>query len=205
MGGRYGQVSRILAIPANPRTAAQMGVRAALRKAAVRWQGLTEEQRTAWRVTARIRNTAPRLGQSGPMTGSQLFAKINCSLATLGLDQVLVPPQYPEFPDNPVGGLVITNAGGVITLKLGCPNTPAANTTVRATAPCSQGLEKWNNYRVLGVLPAPAQGSCDITNLYTARYGSPAVGAKVFVEVNQNINGWEDYPVSTWAIVPAAA
>ena len=37
------------------------------------------------------------------------------------------------------------------------------------------------------------------------RYGSPAVGTKVFVRVNQNIDGWEDVPVETWAIVPAAA
>jgi hypothetical protein len=31
------------------------------------------------------------------------------------------------------------------------------------------------------------------------------VGTKVFVRVNQNIDGWEDVPVETWAIVPAAA
>jgi hypothetical protein len=205
MGGRYGLISRALVIPANPRTVAQMGVRRTLSNVATRWRALTEEQRSAWRATASTRNTASRLGQSGPLTGSQLFAKINCALATLGLDQVTAPPPFPQFPDNPVGALVITNTGGVISLKLACPSTPLANTTVRAVRPCSQGLEKWNNYRVLGVLPAPAQGSCDITNLYTARYGSPAVGTKVFVEVNQNIDGWEDYPVSTWAVVPAAS
>jgi hypothetical protein len=31
------------------------------------------------------------------------------------------------------------------------------------------------------------------------------VGTKVFVQVNQNIDGWEDVPVETWAIVPASA
>jgi hypothetical protein len=205
MGGRYGQISRILAIPRNPRTASQKEVRSALGKVAARWRGLTEDQRSAWRVAAKVKNTVPRLGQSGPLTGSQLFAKINCSLATLGGNQVDAPPSFPQFPDNPVGTLVITNEGGTISLKLGCAGTPGSNTTVRATAPCSQGLEKWNNYRVLGILPAPAQGSCDITNIYKARYGSPAVGTKVFVQVNQNIDGWEDMPAETWAIVPAAA
>ena len=151
------------------------------------------------------RKSAPRLGQSGPLTGSQLFAKINCSLATLGADQVAAPPSFPQFPDNPVDGLVITNLAGVIALKLGCPSTPANNTTVRATAPCSQGLANNANYRILGVLPAPVAGACDITSLYKARYGSPAVGTKVFVRVNQNIDGWEDVPVEASAIVPAAA
>ena len=100
--------------------------------------------------------------------------------------------------------LVITNVGGVISLKLGCPSQPGNNTTVRASAPCSQGLASSKDYRVQRVLPAPAQGSCDITSLYRARYGSPAVGTKVFVRVNQNIDGWEDVPVETSAIVPAA-
>jgi hypothetical protein len=76
---------------------------------------------------------------------------------------------------------------------------------VRASTPCSQGVAYVDDYWILGILPAPAQGSSDITNLYTPRYGSPAVGTKVFVRVNQNIDGWEDVPVETWAIVPAAA
>ena len=118
----------------------------------------------------------------------------------LGIEQVSAPPPFPQFPDNPVGALAITNASGVISLKLACPSTPAANTAVRAAAPCSQGLAYCDDYRFLGVLPSPVQGACDITSLYTARYGSPAVGTKVFVRVNQNIDGWEDAPVETSAI-----
>jgi hypothetical protein len=43
-----------------------------------------------------------------------------------------------------------------------------------------------------------------ITALYTARYGVPPAGKKVYVQVNQFVNGWEDLSVSFWAIVPAA-
>jgi hypothetical protein len=203
-GSRYGQISRMLVIPNNPRSEAQMGVRRTLGNVTARWRTLTEEQRKAWTTAAKTKNSVPRLGQSGPLTGLQLFAKINCSLATLGADQVDTPPSFPQFPPNPVGTLVITNLNGIITLKLGCPSQPGDYTTVRASAPCSQGLASARDYRVLGVLPDPALGSCDITNIYRARYGSPAVGTKVFVRVNQNVNGWEDVPVETSAIVPAA-
>jgi hypothetical protein len=46
-------------------------------------------------------------------------------------------------------------------------------------------------------------GSADITALYTARYGVPPVGKKVYIQVNQFVDGWEDLPVSFWAVVPA--
>jgi len=43
------------------------------------------------------------------------------------------------------------------------------------------------------------------TTLYTARYGVPLVGKKVYGRVNQFVDGWEDLPVTFSAIVPAAA
>src|ERR1035438_6789169 len=160
-GGRYGQISRMLVIPGNPRTASQLDVRRAFGSAAARWRTLTEEQRTAWRAAAKMKNSVPRLGQSGPLTGSQLFTKLNCTLAALGASQVDAPPSFPQFLQNPVGALVITNTGGVITLKLGCPSQPGENTTVRASAPCSQGLAYCEDYRILGGLPVLAQGRAE--------------------------------------------
>ena len=37
------------------------------------------------------------------------------------------------------------------------------------------------------------------------RYGVPPVGKKVYVRVNQFVDGWEDLPVTFSAIVPASA
>jgi hypothetical protein len=48
-------------------------------------------------------------------------------------------------------------------------------------------------------------GSSDITGLYTARYGMPKAGTKVYVLVNQFVDGWESLPRTYSAIVPAAA
>ena len=53
--------------------------------------------------------------------------------------------------------------------------------------------------------PTPAQGPSDITTLYTARYGVPPVGKKVYVRVNQLVDGWENIGRSFWVIVPASA
>ena len=199
----FGQVSRTLAIPANPRTPAQMGGRAILGRVAVSWRALQEVQRTAWMAAAKETKSNSRLGQSGALSGFQLFAKINCTLAQFGQDPVTAPPPSPQFTDLAPASLVITNAAGVIALKLACPTDPGTNTIVRGSAPISQGRENCHDLRILGMCPAAAAGSADITGLYTARYGVPPVGKKVFVSVNQVVDGWENLPVTFWAIVPA--
>jgi hypothetical protein len=201
--GQFGQISRALAIPANPRTPAQMSVRLILSRVAARWRALTEPQRTAWVAAAKEARSNPRLGQSGTLSGFLLFTKINCTLTQFGQAELDAPPAQPLFPDLAPANLVITHTGGVIALKLTCPSDPGENTIVRASAPVSQGRETCSDYRVLGTCPAPVLGSSDITALYTARYGVPPVGKKVYVQVNQFVDGWESLPMSFWAIVPA--
>ena len=204
MKSPFGLVSRIAAIPANPRTAAQMSVRAILSRVAASWRGLQEAQRAAWMAAAKEAKSSSRLGQSGALSGFQLFTKINCTLAQFGQETVTAPPARPEFPELAPASLIITNTTGVIALKLACPTDPGTNTIVRGSAPLSQGRENCRDFRILGTCPAVAQGSANITGLYTARYGVPPVGKKVFVQVNQAVNGWEDLPVTFSAIVPAA-
>ena len=204
-GGRYGQISRALVIPSNPRTVAQTGVRGILSRVAAAWRGLQESQRAAWTAAASGVNSASRLGQSGPLTGLQLFNKINCTLAQFGQEQVVAPPARPQFPALAPQNLAITNTGGVVALKLTCPSDPGENTIVRASAPISQGRQTCSDFRILGTCPVPAAGSADITSLYTGRYGVPPVGKKVYIQVNQFIDGWEDLPVGFSAIVPASA
>jgi hypothetical protein len=202
--GQYGQMSRTLAIPANPRTPAQMGVRNILKRVSASWRALQEVQRAAWMAAAKEAKSNSRLGQSGALTGFLLFTKINCTLAEFGQDTVTAPPAYPQFPELAPASFSITNTAGVIALKLACPTDPQGNTIVRGSAPISQGREICRDVRVLGLCPAPVQGSADISGLYTARYGVPPVGRKVFIQVNQAVNGWEDLPVTFWAIVPTA-
>jgi hypothetical protein len=203
--GQFGQISRALAIPSNPRTQAQMTVRDILTKVSAGWRALQESQRAAWIAAAKETKSSSRLGQSGALSGFQLFTKINCTLAQFGQAQVDAPPAHPQFGSLAPQNLVITNASGVIALKLTCPNDPGQNTIVRASAPVSQGIASCRDVRVLGMCPAPTLGSANITGLYTARYGVPPVGKKVFVSVNQVVDGWEDQPVAFSAIVPAGS
>ena len=205
MASPFGQVSRTLAIPSNPRSPAQMGVRNILKRVSASWRALQEVQRAAWMAAAKEAKSNSRLGQSGSLSGFLLFTKINCTLAHFGQAQVDAPPASPQFPDLAPVNLVITNTGGTIALRLTCPTDPGENTIVRGSKPVSQGIEVCKDFRILGMCPAPVQGSANITGLYTARYGVPKAGTKVYVLVNQFVDGWESLPRTYSAIVPAAS
>jgi hypothetical protein len=202
--GAFGQISRATGRVANPRTKSQVAVRDNMGRVAARWRALQEIQRVAWMAAAKEAISNPRLNQSGSLSGFLLFTKINCTLAQFGQTQVDAPPDHPQFPALAAQNLVITNTAGVIALRLTCPTDPGENTIVRGAAPLSQGRETCRDFRVLGVCPAPVEGSSDITGLYTARYGVPPVAKKVYIQVNQYVDGWESRPVSFWAIVPGA-
>ena len=48
-------------------------------------------------------------------------------------------------------------------------------------------------------------GKADITALYTAKFGAPAVGQKVFVRSKQVLDGYDDLLHQWSGIVPAAS
>jgi hypothetical protein len=203
--GRNGLIRRTLVTPANPKTAAQLAVRNHMAQQARRFDALTTAQQDAWSTAAQGYHSRPRLGQSGPLTGLQLFTKVNCTLLLLGQGPVDAPPANPQFEALAPQNLVITNAAGVIALKLTCPSDPGDSTIVRASKPQNSGIRSCSNYRVLGVCPAPAQGAADITALYTARYGVPRVGSRLFVQCNLMVDGFEGLPRTFTGLVPVAA
>jgi len=202
---RNGLVSRALVIPTNPETDAQVRIRDFLESVARKWRKLSQDQRNAWISEASQHQSKPRLGQSGTLTGFQLYAKINCSLLNIGEAEVSAPPAAPDFPVLPVSGLTITNTAGVITLKLTTTDAPAEGTMLWGAKPCSQGINTARGVVFLGTLNSPANGAVDISDAYNGRFGSPTVGSKVFVQLNQNVNGWVDRPRRFWAIVPDAS
>ena len=200
---RYGQSRRPLVIPKDPKTPAQLRSRATLGHVAPRWRGLTDEQRSAWTGGGRKVRSRPRLGQSGPLTGCQFYTMLNCNLASIGLQQVVLPTERPHFGANPVGQLVVTNAGGDIDLRLPVRGIPTPYIIVLGTAPCSAGISFATHFVILGLLPAPKAGFSSIRKLYVDRFGVPPEEKRIFIRTRQQIDGWEDLPKQTTAIVPA--
>ena len=203
--GRNGQVVRNRVIPANPNTARQQIVRGQFSQQSARWDAIDDVERAAWIAAAADQQTRARLGMSGPMTGNQLFVRVNTNLLQLGEDVVDVPPAVPAIGLPAPAGLVITNAAGVITLKLTCPNDPSENTFLMGGAPQRAGVSRPPSMPVLGIVPAPSQGSANITGLYTTRWGVPGVGTRVFIRCQLSVCGYDGPTVTFDKLVPIAA
>src|ERR1035437_2137726 len=159
--GRNGLIRRTLVTPANPRSEQQLVVRDLLAQQARRFDGLTDAQQDAWNVAAASFQSRPTLGQSGPLTGLQLFVRINCKLGLLGQEPVDVPPVAPQFPALAPQGLVIPNTAGVVAVKLTCQGDPGENTVLRASPPQNSAIRACGNYRIIGVCPAAGGGIRD--------------------------------------------
>ena len=114
----------------------------------------------------------------------------------------MLPPKPEKFRPNPVEELHITNRGGVVRLRLRVTAAPATRTFVLGSPPCSTGKSVRSNYSIIGLLPTPVRGWCDITKLYVKRFGVPPPGSRVFIRTRRFTNGWEDDFKDTDADVP---
>ena len=203
--GRNGLIRRMKVTPRNPRTSAQQVIRQNLATQAAAYDQLTDTEQEAWIAAAAQIQSKPSLGQRGPLTGFQLFTKVNCALLVIGADPVTAPPAKALLSPLPIDGLDITNTGGNLTIRLHTTGSPPDGTMLRACAPQNSGCRRGVGYRVVGILGSPVSNYVNITSAYTGRFGMPAVGKRVFVSVNANVDGYEGIPLVFSARVPAAS
>ena len=190
-------------VPRNVRTAARRHTRRSFGAIARAWGGkLTEQQRRAWMASGAKVKSHPRLWQSGPLTGEMHFQSINNARARVGLEMLLWPPECVVFGPNPVTGLAVSYADDHVRLRLRVSGAVTEDIMVFAQAPCSAGRKKWRHGAYLGLLPAPQDGECDITDLYVERYGEPEPGKQVFIRTRQQKDGWEGRDCQLSAVVP---
>ena len=103
--GRNGLLRRTLVTPRNPRSGAQQVIRQNLATQAAAYDQLSEAQQQAWISAAAQIQSRPSLGQSGPLTGFQLFTKKDLRLGS----QPVSCPQY-EYTTNGRAGTAADQA-----------------------------------------------------------------------------------------------
>ena len=199
----FGVCYRTLTVPRDPHTEAQSRVRANFGASSSGWGlRLTEAQRQRWNLAAQTVPSHPSLGQYSHLSGQRLCTKINNTLRCVGKPPVDEPPDPVVFSPNPIGALALVydDEGS---LRLLLPAGPVAEDIMLfGQAPCSAGRAKPRRVYYLGLAGVATDGQLDITAPYTARFGEPGPGRKVFIVTCQEKNGWKAQDHVTFGIVP---
>ena len=196
------QFCRIKVVPKNDRTSARSKVRALMSYTSGLFSlKLTDPQREQWIAAALTAPTHGFLGRYGNLSGQQLEVKLNMTRLLTGQQVTLTPPEPVVFSANPVTALeaVQTEAGARLLLSVG---TVSEDIMVFGQPPCSAGRMKHRRVYYLGLVGSVTNGQADITDLYTAKFGAPAPGKKVFIVTCQTKNGWKAQDHVFSAIVP---
>ena len=199
---RRRQYARRYVLPLDPRTASQQQMRDIMRRVVPAWSTLlTPAQRRAWDAKALTVLSRWRAGQ-GPLSGQQLFVKLNCVWLRLGgQDLLLWPPPRAKFYRSPVVGLEVSWHEDRARVVLRVAGPVRRDLMVFGAAPCSAGWSKLRHPVYLGLIPAVAGGVkdqtdryVDVTDWYVARFGEPEPGEQVFIRTRQQRNGWQSAP-----------
>lgn len=197
---RYGQYMRTRATPVNPSSTFQVAARARLSSAADDWRGLTSTQRVGWADLGLqiVRNDS--LGSSYNLTGFQAFVMLRVNLGNAG-DALLSDAPFYAVPD-PL--TTITPTFGVASVSLAFTPTPlgAGERVFWFMSPQrSPGRSYEGDARLINVTAAAAASPSNLLSSYSARFGTPVVGNRIFVVGLRYKGGFLSAPVLTSALV----
>lgn len=200
----FGQCAHQYTVPRQPDSAAQARARSFFGWASRTWSlKLTDLQQDGWDALAQRVPSHPSLGKYGCLSGQRLCIKINNTLLTVGKPPVEDAPDPVVFAPSSVGSLLFVNdpEGGLrLLLQVGALSE---DIMVYGQAPCSAGRRKLRWACYLGLLGPVTNGLSDITALYTALFGQPGAGRRVFIVTCQEKNGWQGQDVVVSGVVPA--
>jgi hypothetical protein len=198
----YGQHLHKKGQPKKRRTKARLDSDQAMRVVAEAWNNLTDEQYQRWAIAAPNVPSRKVLGKAGRLDPRGLFAKINLPRARLGQRVLIEPPPKPDFDSCPFLAFTIKTDDEGMWIELWLARVPAEDILLRASPPCNAGRRRNWDYRVLGLLKAPAKGPNNITRLYVDKFDLPPVGKRIFLQAQQQVDGWRGQPWQASAVVP---
>lgn len=180
---RGGAYIRTKTTPSNPQSINQSGVRSLFGAISQGWSGLTAEQRASWNNAVQSFQTTDVFGDIKTPSGKALYQRLNQNLLLGGSNILSIAPGLVEAPENVLNGAAIDTNVKNITLS-GVSNSANVKLVIRASGPVTQGTNNVSNK--LRVISTMAGNAIDAGNLYadySAKFGAPVVGQKIFFTI----------------------
>lgn len=197
---RFGQYKRTRATPVQPRTVAQLNQRARMTTNAAAWRALTDAQRAGWLSLGANVSRTDSLGQSYTMNGFMAFCSINNNKLDAGDAAVTDAPSIITPADLISATVTLTAAS----FSIAYTATPlaAANRLFIWVSPQSSAGRRFNgDYRLLSVTAAAAASPANALAAYTAKFGVPVVGNRIFISLETYAGGFKGSPFAVSQVV----
>ena len=199
----YGQYLRNRATPVNPNSSAQAAVRARMSANAAAWRALDDEQRAGWKSLGLQMVRTDALGQSYNLTGFAAFCSVNNILLEMGSAQIEDAPIY-STPDA-LTSATLTATSAALSLAYTVTPLPAgAKLLVFASPQRSAGRTFEGDLRLVHTSAAAAASPANILSGYTAKFGAPVAGNRIFVSGVVAYAGFLSGPTMVTEVVTAA-
>jgi hypothetical protein len=197
---RFGQYLRTRAIPVQPRTVAQLNQRARMSTNAAAWRGLTDNQRAAWNDLGLSITRTDSLGQSYTLNGFMAYCSVNNNKLDAGDSAISDAPIITTPPDL----LTVTVTATSAALSVAYTATPLAagvRLFVWVSPQRSAGRKFEGDYRLLTVTAAAAASPANIFAAYSAKFGVPVTGNRLFLSLETYQAGFKGSPFNVSQVI----
>lgn len=197
---RFGQYRRTRATPVNPNSTAQGLVRARMSTNAAAWRSLTSAQRAGFASLGDMMSRNDALGQSYTLNGFQAYCSVNNIRDLQGLAAVSDAPAL----QTPATVITATLTLTAIAFSVAYTVTPLGADEmllVFASQQRSAGRSFEGDFRFIQKTAAAAASPANILAAYTAKFGVPVVGNRIFLSLVTAKLGFESGPLVTSQVV----
>jgi hypothetical protein len=197
---RFGQYLRTRATPVQPNTVAQLNQRARMTTNAAAWRNLTDAQRAGWLSLGLAISRTDSLGQSYTLNGFMAYCSVNNNKLDAGDAAVSDAPAIVTPADLTTVTLTLT-AASVSVAYTATPLAAAVRLFSWVSPQRSAGRKFNGDYRLLAVSAAAAASPAVLTTAYTAKFGVPIVGNRIFFSFETYQGGFKGSPFNVSQVV----
>lgn len=197
---RYGQYLRSRATPVNPNSTNQGTVRGRLSVNAAAWRALTDAQRAGWEALALLMSRTDALGSSYTLNGFGAYVSVNNNQLAAGNAALSDAPAL--VSPSTITTLAITLTA--VAFSLAFTPTPLGagqRLFVYASPQRSAGRTYESDLRLIFVGAAASASPANVLAAYTARFGVPVVGNRIFVSCHVYEGGFRSGPLLSSQVV----
>lgn len=197
---RFGQYMRRRAIPVQPRTPTQLNQRARMSTNSAAYRALTDAQRAGWLALGLNIVRTDSLGQAYTMNGFMAYCSVNNNNLDAGNAAVSTAPAIVTPPQLLTATLTLTAAAFSVAYTA-TPLGAGQRLFIRCSPQRSAGVAFNADYRLIAVTAAAAASPANILAAYTAKFGVPVVGNRIFVSLQVYEAGFMGAPFAVSQVV----